>query len=117
MMLLFMCMIFGLMDFGRLVWTYTAIAHGAREATRYAIVHGTDSGNPATVAQIQALVLSRSPGLSSSNINTAVNFLRNNQNAGSNVQVVVNYTFYPIAPYIPVGALNLKSTSQMVIYQ
>jgi Flp pilus assembly protein TadG len=108
---------FGIMDFGRLVWTYTTIAHGAREATRYAIVHGSASANPASVATIQGIVLSRSPGLSSSNITTTVTYSPNNQNAGSSVQVLVNYTFYPITPYIPVGAMTLKSTSQMVIYQ
>ena len=42
-MLVFMVMILGLMDFGRMVWSYTMVSHGAREATRYAVVHGSDS--------------------------------------------------------------------------
>jgi Flp pilus assembly protein TadG len=116
-MIVFMTMIFGLMDFGRMVWSYTAISHGAREATRYAIVRGSDSGtNQATKTQIQDIVASRSPGLDSTNLTTTVTFSPD-QSAGSTVNVLVNYKFYPIGPYIPVGPITLKSTSQMVIYQ
>jgi len=111
---LFFYTVLGLMDFGRMVWIYTTIAHGAREATRFAMVNGTSSGHPASIPQIQAIVPSRSPGLSASNLNTQVTF-NPSQSAGSTVKVVVSYSFTPIAPFIP--AVTLKSSSQMVIYQ
>ena len=114
--LVFLVMIFGLMDFGRMVWTYTMISHGAREASRYAMVRGTASGHTASKSQIQGIVTSHSPGLDSSNTTTDVTFTPD-QSPGSTVKVVVTYNFYPIAPYIPVGAVTMKSTSQMVIYQ
>jgi len=114
-MLVFLALIFGLMDFGRMVWVYTTIANGAREATRYAMVNGTASGHPASVAQIQAIVPSRSPGLDSSCLTTTVTF-NPNQSAGSTVKVSVSYSFTPLAPYIP-GPITLKSSSQMMIYQ
>ena len=114
--LVFMVMIFGLMDFGRMVWSYTLVSYGAREATRYAIVRGSDSGHTASVSQIQGIVTSHSPGLDPANLTTTVTFTPN-QSAGSTVKVAVTYKFYPITPYIPVGAIQLTSTSQMVIYQ
>jgi hypothetical protein len=88
----------------------------SREATRYAIVHGTASGNTATVAQIQGIVTSRSVGLDTSNFTTTVTFTPD-ETPGSTVKVAVAYSFYPIAPFIPVGPITLSSTSQMVIYQ
>lgn len=115
-MLAFLLVIFGLMDFSRMVWSYTMISHGAREATRYAIVRGSSSGHTASVSQIQGIVTSRSPGLDPSATTADVTFTPD-QNPGSMVKVVVTYNFYPIAPYIPVGPISLKSTSQMVIYQ
>lgn len=114
--LVFIVIIFGLMDFGRMVWIYTMISNGAREATRYAIVRGTSSGHTATVAQIQAIVLSTSPGVDSANTTTTVTFSPS-QAAGSTVQVAVSYKCYPIGPYIPVGPITLDSTSKLTIYQ
>jgi len=39
------------------------------------------------------------------------------QSPGSTVKVVVTYKVYIFTPYIPVDPIQLKSTSQMVIYQ
>jgi Flp pilus assembly protein TadG len=115
-MIVFLVIILGLLDFGRMVWSYTAVSYGAREATRYAMVRGSSSGQTATVAQIQGIVTSHTPGLDSSNTTTTVTFTPD-QSPGSTVKVVVTYQFYPIAPYIPVGKIQMESTSQMVIYQ
>lgn len=114
--LVFMVIVFGLMEFGRMVWSYTQVANGAREATRYAIVHGSASGSTASVSQIQGIVTSHSPGLDASNITTNVTFTPD-QSPGSTVKVAVTYKFYPLTPFIPVGPIHLASTSQMVIYQ
>jgi Flp pilus assembly protein TadG len=115
-MLVFMVMILGLTDFGRMVWSYTMVAHGAREVTRYAVVHGSDSGTRASVSDIQGIVTSRSPGLDPANTTTTVIFAPD-QSAGSTVTVGVAYNFYPLTPYVPVGPIKLVSASQMVIYQ
>jgi Flp pilus assembly protein TadG len=114
--LVFLVLIFGLMDFARMVWSYTMISHGAREATRYAMVHGSSSGHMASVAQIQNMVTSTSPGIDAANLTATVTFAPD-QSPGSTARVVVIYNFYPIAPYIPIGPLQLTSTSEMVICQ
>lgn len=114
--LAFFVMIFGIMDFGRMIWTFTLLSHGAREATRYAMVHGTASGNTATVSQIQGIVTSRMVALATSSVTTNVTFTPD-QNPGSNVKVAVSYNFTPLSPYIPAATIPMKSTSQMVIIQ
>jgi len=113
---LFVVILFGLIDFARIVWSYTMIANAAREATRFAMVHGSASGNAASVTQIQGIVISRSPGILPAMLTTTVSFSPD-QSPGSTVTVAVTYKVYPIAPYIPVGPLNVTSNSQRIIYQ
>ena len=60
--LLFM-LVFGIMEFGRAIWTYGAIAHAAREGARYAIVRGAESGRAASVTEIESYVQSRATGI------------------------------------------------------
>src|SRR6266849_2244573 len=113
-MLAFLLILFGILDFGRMVWSYTLVSYGAREATRYAMVRGTASGHTASVSAIKNVVTSSALGLDPNSITTNVTFSPD-QSAGSTVKVAVTYNFAPIAPYIPSGTVALKSTSQMVI--
>ena len=108
--------VFGIMEFGRMVWSYTVICHGAREATRYAMVRGNNSGNLATEAKIKAVVTGQTIGLKKTNVTTTVTF-NPNQNAGSYVKVKVAYNISPLGPYLPIGPLTLQSTSEMRIIQ
>jgi Flp pilus assembly protein TadG len=114
--LVFFVMLFGFIDFCRIIWTYHQIAFGAREATRYAMVHGSSSGNQATVSQIQSIVTNRVFCVIASNLSTTVTFSPN-QGPSSTVKVAVTYSFYPIAPFFPGRAIQLASTSQMIISQ
>src|SRR5258708_1124929 len=79
--LVFIVMLLGILDFGRMVWSYTLISYAAREATRYAIVRGSGTSHQATSDQIKAIVTSQAPGLGLDTSNTAVTF-SNNQNPG-----------------------------------
>jgi Flp pilus assembly protein TadG len=36
----FLALLFGILDFGRVIWANNSLAHAAREGARYAIVHG-----------------------------------------------------------------------------
>ena len=42
--LVFLPMVFGIIEFGRFIWTKTMITAAAREGVRYAIVHWTRAG-------------------------------------------------------------------------
>ena len=112
----FFVLIFGIMDFGRMVWSYTLISHAAREATRYAIVHGSASGHVASQSQIKDVVKNSAVGLDPASLSTTVTFTPD-QSTGSTAKVSVTYNFSPIVPYMPGGPITLKSSSQMMIFQ
>jgi Flp pilus assembly protein TadG len=107
--LAFLLLLFGIMEFGRAVWAYSSIAHGAREGVRYAIVRGSESGRAVTASDIQTYVRDKA-GLSSAQVTTT--WQPDNQ-PGSVVQVNVNYTFQPTVPMVP--SMGLTATSKMVI--
>lgn len=46
---LFLVCLLGIVDMGRAVWATTSLAAAAREAARYAIVHGGSTSNPCPV--------------------------------------------------------------------
>lgn len=46
---LFLVLLLGIVDLGRVVWANNALAQGAREAARFAIVHG---GSPSTACPV-----------------------------------------------------------------
>jgi hypothetical protein len=47
--IMFVSMLFAVFDFGRVIWANNAIANAAREAARYAIVHGGSKTNDCPV--------------------------------------------------------------------
>ena len=56
---IFIPMVFGIIEFGRLVWAKNMITAAAREGVRYSIVHGSESGAIADSAAVADYVISR----------------------------------------------------------
>ena len=127
---------FGIIDFGRAMYTYGFVAQLAREGTRWAAVHGSTSCTNsmvngtstladcnATAAQIQSYVQSLSQGATiASNITVPAPVYScpagSSGNApGCTVSLTVNYPFTFVLPYLPKAGIRMASTSQMVISQ
>jgi Flp pilus assembly protein TadG len=106
---LFVMLLLGIAEFGRAVWLYDTVSHAAREATRFAIVRGGESGRAANATTIQTFVR-QIPGLAQAQVTTT--WQPNNQ-PGSVVSVNVQVPFAPALPLLP--ALTVSSTSQLVI--
>lgn len=102
-------LLFGIMELGRVIWLYDSMSHGAREAARYAIVRGAESGRAATATDIETYVRDV-VGLSTAQVTTT--WSPDNQ-PGSVVQVHVQHPFVPVVPILP--SLSLSTTSRMVI--
>jgi Flp pilus assembly protein TadG len=84
--ILFMTMLLGIIDFGRALYTYHFVSHAAREATRFAAVHGytcdtdadggsctptggpADTANPTPITDFVNSIIP--PGIDSSKVNT-----------------------------------------------
>ena len=111
----FLMIIFGTIDFGRMVFAYNFVSYSAREATRYALAHGTKY--PVSADNLTTFVKNEAIGLDPSAITVTPTWSDTNHVPGSTVQVQVQYAFQPIAPYMPTGLLTLSSTSKMLISQ
>src|SRR2546426_2791104 len=62
-LVLFVVLTFGIVDAGRLIYTYNVVSSSAREGGRYAGVRGGTSGRDATTADITAYVQSKTAGI------------------------------------------------------
>jgi Flp pilus assembly protein TadG len=122
---MFIILLAGVVEMGRMVLVYTTIANAARAGARYAIVHGADQtvspsgpGNPCTCTNVKTVVKNfASAGLvNTSALTITVAYPGGNNNAGSLVTVTVAYTYDPFVNYF--GTLlnkTLGSTSQGII--
>jgi Flp pilus assembly protein TadG len=111
---IFMFLIFGIMEFCRAVWAYNLLSHAAREATRYAMARGSTTPHPATVADITNIVNSEAVGLNPADVQVNVSWIPNNK-PGSSVKVALQYSFSPVTALI--GSGKFGSTSQVIITQ
>jgi len=105
----FLPLVFGIVEFGRGVFAKTAVTAAAREGVRYAIVHGTDSGAPATPTEVSNYVKSRTQ---IKPIVVTYTFAPD-ETPGSTATVTVTYTYVPIVRLFP--GRDITSTSQQVI--
>jgi Flp pilus assembly protein TadG len=125
---------FGIIDFGRALYTYSFVTTAAREGTRWAAVRGsnscTNSNNTlsdcnASAAQIQSYVQSLSEGATSPsqmtvtptwpNCTVAANGAVNAP--GCIVSVNVTYNFKFMLPFMPKVSIPFSTTSQLAISQ
>ena len=119
---MFIIVLLGVVDMGRMVLVYTTVANAARAGARYAIVHGGDltagASGPGNTTQIQTVVQNfASAGLiDTSKLNITVTYPYNTNTAGSPVSVTVTYTYDPLVAYFN-SILNttVGSTSEGVI--
>ena len=110
--LVFTPIVFGIIEFGRLVWSKEMIAAAAREGVRYSIVHGSSSGSVADSSTVATYVIARtqlSPiivrpswtGTKAPGIDTAT--------------VEVDYTYTPIVKIPGLSSKLIKSKSRQMI--
>lgn len=141
---LFVVLLFGIIDFGRVLYTYNYLSDATRDATRWASVNGATcnsdtscngnngmhsgpltSGNAAT-SVVSYLTSHAPPGIDTSKITTSsvtVNFLNldgttcsgNLSTPGCLVKVRITYPYNFVSPIIYNRTLTLANTSQMVI--
>jgi Flp pilus assembly protein TadG len=136
--------IFGIIGCSQLLYAYHFTSYAAREATRYAMVRGSTWGGTncattatslcnATTADVQEYVQSivppgmnsgtpltvttTWPGTELAGSATTCSVANGNNSPGCLVMVQVNYSFSYLLPFLPTTALNLKSTSEVVILQ
>ena len=122
---IFLLLLFSLIDFGRYVYYVQILNNAAREGTRYAIVHGSNSFQPTgpnpNDATITAVVRNYAVGVigNSAVLNitstwgTPPNPATNNR--GSKVKVAVTYAFQSLIPIVPIPPITINGESTLVI--
>lgn len=117
--------VFGILEFGRALFTYHTVSNAARQGARWAMVRGANcsvlpdcdaSTNIQTFVQSQIVAV-----MNASSVTASVSWPGNSTcPAGSNargcpVSVTVTYPFSFSLPFISSQVLNISSTSQMTI--
>lgn len=120
-------LIFGIVDFGRALYTYHLVSNGARAGSRYAMVRGsacTVAGCPATSDQIQTYVRGLAPGIDPNSLTVATSwpggtgcFGGTSNGPGCSVTVSVTYPFKFLVSLMPSFTMSMASSSTMTISQ
>ena len=113
--LVFIPLVFGIIEWGRLVWSKTTITAAAREGVRFAIVRGSayavvTGGTAADSAAVANYVINRTQ---LSPILVKPTWTGNKDPALDTVTVQVTYVYTPIVPVI--SAKTITSTSKQII--
>jgi len=116
--------LFAVFELSRMVLVSTTVAHSARTAIRYAIVHGatrTGTGvdgasGPSDYSQVVANIKKYASGglLNTARLTTTVSYPDGSNTPGSRVSITVIYPYDPFT-LLPLH-VNLGSTSQGIIY-
>jgi Flp pilus assembly protein TadG len=109
-------LIFGMMNCAIAVYDYNLVSFAAREATRYAAVHGSSSASAASTTDISNFVIAQSKGLNGTKLTVSTSWSPDNS-PGSTVRVQVSYPFTVTIPFMNRNSLIFSSTSQLVITQ
>lgn len=121
---IFFLLLFAIIDFGRYVYYVQVLNNAAREGARYAIVHGSNSFQPAGPAQndpaVASVVRGYAVGVSGTGSLTITSVWGNPpnppiNNRGSNVYVKVSYAFHSIIPVVPIPPITINGESTLVI--
>ena len=105
----FIPVVFGIVELGRLSWAKNTITAAAREGVRYAIVHGTASGAVADSAAVATFVKGRT-ALSPIIVRSA---WTGSKDPGDTVTVRVDYTYTPLVKVIP--GKTIRGISKQII--
>ena len=115
LLVLFLTLTIGLIDFGIGVWEYNTVAHLARQGTRYAMVNSAAK----TPTEIGDWIKDRGQDLGLKRDSIIVpppTWLPADKKPGSVVTVQVQYNYTPVA-HLFTGSVLLHSTSKMVVSQ
>jgi Flp pilus assembly protein TadG len=115
-LILLLTLFFGIMEFGRLMWSRNLLAHAAKEGSRYASVRGLASGRAASSASIATFVKGQMIGLDKNTAVVTTTWTPDNKQ-GSTVQVQVSYNYAPVMKMVRKTNITIKSSSKMIIAQ
>jgi Flp pilus assembly protein TadG len=109
---IFFATIFGTFEFGLAIWRYNMVSDLAQEGARWASVHGRVSSSPASQADVETFVRSRSPGVP---VTVTTTPAPSTVGPGGTVSVEVQSSYTPLTGLLPRAAMTLRSRATMVV--
>lgn len=106
---IFIPLVFGIIEFGRVIWAKNMVTAAAREGVRYAIVHGTESGATFDSAAVASYVEARTK-LSPIKVSTT---WTGSKDPLDTVTVTVKYDYTPVVRVI--SSKTVTGVSKQVI--
>jgi len=110
----FLLMVYGFMELGRMLFIQNSLGHAVYEAQRYAIVHGASSSSPADAAAIHGVIVERGSMLDPDRLTTEVTFTPDNA-PGSVVTIEATYQFAFMTGLVPVAPFDITSKAASTI--
>jgi Flp pilus assembly protein TadG len=111
---IFFMMIFGIIEFGIVIWNYNLVSNLAQEGARYAAVHGQTSGAAQNESQVASYVSSRAIGLIVTTTTEPSTTGPGGVVAGNPVAVTVSHTLNWGGGLLPLWRFNVQSTARMI---
>lgn len=112
---IFFLIIFGILEGGRLVWTYHELNNATREALRYSMVRGDNStldGVPVTNSDVEQVMVDRTAGLNPANLSAQI-LTPSGRDSKDPLQIEATYTYEPIIGMVfGSGTITLTSSSE-----
>lgn len=113
---LFFLTVFGIIEGGRLVWTYHNVTNATREGSRFALVRGSMADEEATDASVTAWMLSHSTGLDPDALDVDLSYPDGNNDPQSRVRVATSYQHtFIVEEIFGMGTITLSSVSEAII--
>jgi Flp pilus assembly protein TadG len=111
---LFLLMLFGVLEGGRLLWTSHELSNGVREGARLAMVGGSKAATPVSQSDVEARVQNTTAGLNPDSLTVAVSNLGGNP--GEKTVVSATYNFQPVVAMVfGAGTIQLSARSEIII--
>lgn len=114
----FMLLIFGLLDYARLLWTDLVLRHAAAETARYAMVHGSTAPAPASLTDLRGVFLGATAGIDAARLTLAMApDWETGNTPGSTLQLTVTYQFDFLWQFLPAGSTTLQHVEFVPVAQ
>lgn len=125
--IVFLMMLFGVIEFGWLMYARSQVTDAARIGARYAAVNGTQSRGITTPSgeasytlnpsDVKAYITNRLGLPNASDMTVTVKKPDGTLVPGNRVEIDVSYPYHPLIGFvIPTGTLDFTSTSTMIIH-
>lgn len=113
---LFLLMLIGTIEMGRLMWTSHELSNGTREGARWASVRGERSGETITDSQVKDVILERTSALDSS-LTVSLSYPDGNKEPESKVRISTTYDYVPmVGEFLGIGTITLNRQSELTIH-